>query len=83
MLRELHSSKVQTVALQELLEPFLSKFTSLVTDRMFIIEGCVGYKFGYRHLSLKIINVEFDIFVLIGQNLTMKLKIRVLIIACK
>ena len=38
---------------------------------------------GYRHLSLKIPNVKFDINALIGQNLKSKLKIRVLIIVCK
>ena len=42
-----------------------------------------GQKLGYRHLSLKIPNVEFDINALIGLNLTSKLKIEVLIIACK
>ena len=41
------------------------------------------FKNGYRHLSQKIPNVEFDINALIGQNLMSKLKIRVLIIACK
>ena len=42
------------------------------------IREIIGY-----HLSLKIPYVQFDIDALIGQNLTSRLKIRVLIIACK
>ena len=51
-------------------------FSLFILSRVFCLMG-------YRHLSLKIANVKFNINPLMGQNLTSNLKIRVLIIACK
>ena len=59
----------------------LKLFTSVCYGKQFKTK--VRLMRGFRHLSLKIPNVKFNINALIGQNLTSKLKIRVLIIACK
>ena len=45
--------------------------------------GIMSNQKGYMQLSLKIPNVESNVDVLIGENHTLKLKIRVVIIECK